>query len=158
MLTLFWCWIQTRTGEVIGWQFYPLLFNCWIILIFSNVKFDIKAKFILNFFHPLGNQNCIYLWCPLLMIALYHQTKTPINFLMQAGIETQISYTTIIDFSSWANWNPHFNIEFKLEPLTIYCESVVKVQTFRDIAHSFLVLNPNKNRRGDWLTILPIII
>ena len=28
------------------------------------------------------------------------------QFLVEAGIESQISYTTIRDFTSWANWNP----------------------------------------------------
>ena len=28
------------------------------------------------------------------------------RFLVQAGIEPQISYTTIRDFTNWINWNP----------------------------------------------------
>ena len=31
------------------------------------------------------------------------------QFLVEAGIESQISYTTIRDFTSWANWNPPLN-------------------------------------------------
>ena len=36
----------------------------------------------------------------LLILTIYHQTKTPIGFWCK------ISYSTIINFNSWANWNP----------------------------------------------------
>ena len=43
---------------------------------------------------------------PLLMIALLLSNQDINQFLVYAGIEPQISYTTIRDFTNWTNWNP----------------------------------------------------
>ena len=46
------------------------------------------------------------LWRLLLIIDLYYQIKTPISFWYRWGIESQIFYSIIRDFTSWTNWNP----------------------------------------------------
>ena len=43
---------------------------------------------------------------PLLMIALLLSNQDINQFLVYAGIEPQISYTTIRHFTNWTNWNP----------------------------------------------------
>ena len=45
------------------------------------------------------------LWCFLLMIIFYHQTKTLIDFWYKRWLNSQISYLIIRGFTSWANWN-----------------------------------------------------
>ena len=43
------------------------------------------------------------------------------QFLVYVGIELQISYTTIRDFTSWANWNSlnGWDLNFKFQPINI---------------------------------------
>ena len=79
----------------------PIIIFPVITIKVSNYWGPSKAMFLRESFN---------LWRPLLMIAHYHQTKTPISFWCRRGIEPQISYTTIRDFTNWANWNPHYPI------------------------------------------------
>ena len=66
--------------------------NWGICIIYMTYEFRLFFFFLL-----LESFNLLR---PLLMIALYHQTKT------------SISYTTIRDFTSWANWNPQFRLNY----------------------------------------------
>ena len=41
---------------------------------------------VLNFFFLIIKRESFNLWCPLLVIAFYHQTQTPINFWGRQGL------------------------------------------------------------------------
>ena len=50
------------------------------------------------------------------MVSAYDDSSLSLDqdtnqFLVEAEIEPQISYTTIRDFISWANWNPQMERE-----------------------------------------------
>ena len=86
-----------------------ILFNLLCFNISYSRLCSIKAYFFFFFWVERESFN---LWCLLLMIALYHQTKTPISFWCKRGLNLKsLIYKSLIqayirDFTSWANWNP----------------------------------------------------
>ena len=68
-------------------------------------------------------------------------------FIIYAGIEPQISYTTIINFTTWANWNPP-NINFWLRHWHQRCVVVV-IETWESInfpSNYYLYYSLNEKR------------
>lgn len=44
------------------------------------------------------------------------------QFLVYVEIESQISYTTIKDFTSWTNWNPQKTNNLRIEKYTLHLD------------------------------------
>ena len=95
------CDLVLIMSDVIWCIFYSLtVFFITHVCLTENIfcffqKINCNLLFIYFFFLESFNLQRLFL-----MIDLYHRTKTPISFFVQEGIEPQISYTTIRDFTN----------------------------------------------------------